>query len=79
MLAAYRKKNCRIQFTVDQGDSRLILGRLKDGLYDLGIIGMDPQDDRLHAVPFFLDTIVITTPCGDRFQKLRELTGSMPT
>ena len=79
VLAAYRQKNSRIQFTVDQGDSRLILDRLKDGLYDLGIIGMDPQDDSLLAIPFFLDTIVITTPCAERFQRLRELISSDPS
>ena len=78
-LMPHRQKNSRIQFTVDQGDSRLILDRLKDGLYDLGIIGMDPQDDSLLAVPFFLDTIVITTPCVDRFQRLRELISSDPS
>ena len=63
VLAAYKQKNSRIQFTVDQGDSRLILDRLKDGLYDLGIIGMDPQDDSR----------------VDRFQRLRELVSSDPS
>ena len=72
VLASYRKKNSRIQFAVDQGDSRLILKKLKDGLYDLGVIGMDPGDDQLSSIPFFLDTIVITTPCEERFRKLKE-------
>ena len=72
VLAAYRAKNQNVRFTVDQGDSRRILEKLRDGLYDLGIIGMDPKDESLISTPFFQDTIVITTPCEERFLKLKE-------
>ena len=64
---------------MDQGDSRLILKKLKDGLYDLGVIGMDPGDDQLSAVPFFLDTIVITTPCEERFRELKKKNRANPS
>ena len=72
VLAAYTKQDPHIRFTVDQGDSRMILERLKDGLYDLGIIGMDPKDRQLTADAFYRDTIVIVTPCEPRFLKLQE-------
>ena len=72
VLAAYTKQDPHIRFTVDQGDSRMILERLKDGLYDLGIIGMNPKDRQLTADAFYRDTIVIVTPCEPRFLKLQE-------
>ena len=72
VLAAYTKQDPHIRFTVDQGDSRMILEKLKDGLYDLGIIGMDPKDRQLTADAFYRDTIVIVTPCEPRFLKLQE-------
>lgn len=72
VLAAYTKQEPHIRFTVDQGDSRMILERLKDGLYDLGIIGMDPKDRQLTADAFYRDTIVIVTPREPRFLKLQE-------
>ena len=72
VLAAYSRMNQSVRFTVDQGDSRAILEKLKDGIYDLGIIGMDPEDEQLTAVPFYRDTIVITTPYEPRFLKMKE-------
>lgn len=72
VLAAFAKQDPRTRFTVDQGDSRTILGKLKEGLYDLGIIGMDPKDRQLTAEAFYRDTIVIVTPCEPRFLKLKE-------
>lgn len=72
VLAAFAKQDPRTRFTVDQGDSRMILERLKDGLYDLGIIGMDPKDRQLTAEAFYRDTIVIVTPREPRFLKMKE-------
>ena len=72
VLAAFAKQDPRTRFTVDQGDSRMILEKLKDGLYDLGVIGMDPKDRQLTAEAFYRDTIVIVTPCEPRFLKLKE-------
>lgn len=73
VLAAYARQDPRVRFTVDQGDSRMILEKLKDGLYDLGIIGMDPKDRQLTAEAFYRDTIVIVTPWEPRFLKMQEL------
>ncbi len=72
VLAAYRKQNPAVRFSVDQGDSRIILERLKDGLCDLGVIGMDPEDPRILATPFFRDTIVLIAPCAEPFLSLRD-------
>ncbi len=72
VLAEYTKEHPGTRFTVDQGDSRVILKKLKDGLYDLGIIGMDPEDAKVNAEPFYRDTIVIVTPCTPRFRKLKK-------
>ena len=58
-------------FSIHQSDSQGIINGLKEGLFDIGMIGMKPEDDEIKYIPLCQDNMVIITPVNDHFLELK--------
>lgn len=58
-------------FSIHQSDSQGIIDGLKEGLFDIGMIGMKPEDDEIQSIPFCQDNMIIITPVNDHFLELK--------
>lgn len=58
-------------FSIHQSDSEGIIAGLKEGLFDVGMIGMKPDDDEIQCIPFCQDNMIIITPVNDHFLELK--------
>lgn len=58
-------------FSIHQSDSQGIINGLKEGLFDIGMIGMDPEDDEIEAIPFCQDNMMIITPVNEHFLEFK--------
>ncbi|MDO4961079.1 MAG: selenium metabolism-associated LysR family transcriptional regulator [Eubacteriales bacterium] len=70
LLQSYRKLKPDESFIIHQGDSAEIAGAILEGVYDLGLIGMDPKIDGLCCVPFCSDRMALITPANEFFMGL---------
>lgn len=67
LLKEYGALSPDTYFSIHQNDSQGILEGLKDGLFDIGMIGMEVVDDQVECVPFYQDHMVIITPVNEHF------------
>lgn len=58
-------------FSIHQSDSQGIIDGLKEGLFDIGMIGMKPSDDEIRSIPLCQDNMIIITPVNDHFLELK--------
>lgn len=58
-------------FSIYQNDSQGIIDGLKEGLFDIGMIGMKPEDEEIQCIPFCQDNMIIITPVNDHFLELK--------
>ncbi len=59
-------------FSIHQSDSQGVVDSLKEGLYDVGIVGMQVEDDQIDCTPYCLDQMVLITPVNEHFLQLRQ-------
>ncbi len=59
-------------FSIHQSDSQGVVDALKEGLFDVGLIGMKVEDDRIECTPFCKDRMVLITPVNEHFLKLKQ-------
>lgn len=59
-------------FSIHQSDSQGVVDALKEGLFDVGLIGMKVDDDRIECTPFCKDQMVLITPVNEHFLKLKQ-------
>ena len=59
-------------FSIHQNDSQGIIDGLKEGLFDIGMIGMKPYDEDIQGIPFCQDKMIIITPVNDHFLELQD-------
>ncbi len=69
-LPAFQKEHPDVRFTIHQSDSHGVAEGLLSGGFDLGIIGMDYQDDRVVCTPFCQDRMVLITQNSPHFAAL---------
>ena len=67
LLADFGKLHQYIYFTIHQSDSQGIINGLKDGLFNLGFIGMSCEDSDFCCQPFCKDRMVVITPVNEHF------------
>ena len=72
ILLQYRKSKPGVRFSVYQNDSQGILSKLRDGVCDLGVIGMQPDEEEFACSRLCKDHMVIVTPYNDYFLELKE-------
>lgn len=71
ILQEYGSINSDTYFSIHQNDSQGIIDGLKEGLFDIGMIGMKPDDEDIYCIPFCQDNMIIITPVSDHFLELK--------
>ena len=72
LLPEFGKLHADIYFVMHQSDSQGIIDGLKDGLFNIGFIGMPCQDEEIACQPFCEDRLVLITPVQEKFLALAE-------
>lgn len=70
-LPAFLAKNPEVHFVITQGDSAAVIDDVRSGIYDLGYVGMQIEDEDLLFVPVAQDRMVLMTPATPAFQDLQ--------
>ena len=72
LLADFGKSHQDIYFIIHQSDSQGIINGLKDGLFNLGFIGMSCEDSDFCGQPFCKDRMVVITPVNEHFLRYKQ-------
>lgn len=72
LLADFGKSHQDIYFIIHQSDSQGIINGLKDGLFNLGFIGMSCEDSDFCCQPFCKDRMVLITPVNEHFLQYKQ-------
>lgn len=67
LLADFGKLHQDTYLIIHQSDSQGIINGLKDGLFNLGFIGMSCEDNDFCCLPFCKDRMVVITPVNEHF------------
>ncbi len=71
LLPQFGSLHSDIYFVIHQSDSQGIIDGLHSGLFNLGFIGMQANDDDLICQPFCQDRMIIITPVNEHFLALK--------
>ena len=55
-----------------QSDSKEIIEGVLEDRMDVGLVGMEPEDDHLACIPFYEDELVVIAPMSERFLELQK-------
>ena len=72
LLPAYKKLCPETYFNIHQSDSQGILGKILEGSFNIGLVGMTCEDERFCFEPFYRDQMVLITPKNDYFRQFKE-------
>ena len=72
ILPQYGKLHPDTYFVVHQSDSASVAEGLLNGLFDIGMVGMNVESDALRCIPFYRDRMVLITPVTPHFLALRD-------
>lgn len=59
-------------FSIHQNDSQGIVDGLKEGLFDIGMVGMQVEDEQITCIPFCEDHMLLITPVNEHFLALMQ-------
>ena len=71
LLPEFGKLHEDIYFVMHQSDSQGIIDGLKDGLFNIGFIGMRYEDEEFVCQPFCQDKLVLIAPVNEHFLELQ--------
>lgn len=72
VLPAYGATRPDNYFVIHQSDSKSVIDGIVDGLYDVGLVGMEAQRENLTCVEFCQDEMVLITPVNEHFLELKD-------
>ena len=76
ILPEFLPEFCRqypeIFFHSIQSDSKEIIEGVQEDRMDVGLVGMESEDERLECIPFYEDELVAITPVTEHFLALRK-------
>ena len=72
ILAEFGSLYADTYFSLHQNNSQGIIDGVKEGLFDVGLIGMPAKDDTLECIPFFQDQMVLITPANEHYLELKQ-------
>lgn len=72
VLPAYGATRPDHYFVIRQSDSKGVIEGILDGLYDVGLVGMEAQRENLTCVDFCRDEMVLITPVNEHFLELKD-------
>ena len=70
LISEFCTQHSDMRFVITQDSSQPVINGMLSGLYELGFVGMDTNDDALECTPFCHDRIVIATPNDSRFSAI---------
>ena len=76
VLPVYGEYNPDNYFVIHQSDSKGVIDGIQDGLFDVGLVGMDAQRENLTCVDFCRDEMVLITPVNEHFLELQDRNAS---
>lgn len=71
VLPKFGGRHSNTFFVIHQSDSKGVLDGLTDGIFDVGLIGMDVEKESLTCEPFCEDRMVLITPVTEQFLKMQ--------
>ncbi len=71
-LPEFCKEYPEIFFHSIQNDSKGIIEGVMEDRMDVGLVGMEPEDEGLACIPFYEDELVVITPVTEYFLELRK-------
>lgn len=71
-LPKFCKEYPEVFFQSIQSDSKGIIEGVLDGRMDVGLVGMEWEEEVLACIPFYEDELVVITPVTEHFQALRK-------
>ena len=72
ILAEFGSLYADTYFSLHQNNSQGIIDGVKEGLFDVGLIGMPAKDDTLECIPFFQDQMELITPANEHYLELKQ-------
>lgn len=72
VLPDFKKRYETVCFEISQEDSRAIIDSVRNGSYDIGLVGMKTDDDALEFLPFYHDRMVLITPVTERYRSMQK-------
>jgi len=72
VLPAFGNHNPDHYFVVHQSDSKGVIVGIQDGMFDVGLVGMEARRDNLTCVDFCQDEMVLITPVNAHFLELKD-------
>lgn len=72
VLPEFGRTHLDTYFVIHQSDSQGVIDSLRDGLNDVGLIGMDCSEEGLTCKSFCRDRMVLITPVSERYLRLRQ-------
>lgn len=72
LLPEYGSLSSDTYFSIHQSDSQGIVNGLKEGLFDIGMVGMPAEDEKITCIPFCQDHMLLITPVNDHFLQLKQ-------
>ena len=76
-LPQFCKEHPEIFFHSTQSDSRGIIEGIMEERMDIGLVGMECEDEHLECIPFYQDELVVITPVTEHFLELRKKSSPM--
>lgn len=71
VLPQFGAKYANTFFVIHQTDSKGVVDGLMDGIFDVGLVGMDCEKSGLVCQPFCQDRMVLVTPVTERFLTMK--------
>lgn len=71
LLPEYGRLHSDTYFSIHQSDSQGIVDGLKEGLFDIGMVGMYVDDEEISCLPFCEDHMLLITPVNEHFLQLK--------
>lgn len=71
ILPKYGSLHPEVYFDIHQSDSQGVIDGLLNDSFDLGMIGMNCQDESLTCIPFYQDHMVLITPVNQHYLAMK--------
>lgn len=72
LLSEFGRRSPDTYFTIHQSDSEGIIKGLLEGLFDIGMIGMKSENDKIECEPFCQDHMILITPVNEHFLRIKQ-------
>lgn len=72
VLPEFGRNHENVYFSIEQMDSQQIIDAVHKGTYDLGLVGMQVEDELLEYEQFYQDKMVLVTPVKEKYLSMKK-------